>query len=89
VVNEPDEPRQEVPPPATPPSPHHVTLSPTRDSPSSKERSSSQSSVQRGPIKMRSLREIYERIEEDGETNLFCLYVDHETLTFQEAKKED
>ena len=38
---------------------------------------------------MRSLREIYEQIEQDGETNLFCLYADHEPLTFQEAKEED
>ena len=38
---------------------------------------------------MRSLREIYEQIEEDEEINLFCLYVDHEPLTFQEAKEED
>ena len=38
---------------------------------------------------MRSLREIYEQIEENGETNLFCLYADHEPLTFQEAKEED
>ena len=36
---------------------------------------------------MRSLREIYEQIEEDGEANIFCLYVDHEPLTFQEAKE--
>jgi hypothetical protein len=38
--------------------------------------------------KMRSLREIYEQTK-DGETNLFCLYADHEPLTFQEAVKED
>jgi len=38
---------------------------------------------------MRRLREIYEQIEEDGETNLFCLYVDLEPLIFQETKKED
>ena len=38
---------------------------------------------------MRSLREIYEHIEEDGETNLFYFYVDHEPLTFQETKEED
>ena len=46
MVNEPDEPLQEVPPPATPPSPQHVTLSTTRGSPSSEEGSSSESSVQ-------------------------------------------
>jgi len=45
--------------------------------------------VQRGPIKMRSLIEIYEHIEEDRETNRFCLYADHEPLTFQEAEEED
>jgi len=38
---------------------------------------------------MRSLREIYEQIEEDEETNLFYLYADHVPLTFQEAKVED
>ena len=76
MVNEPDEPLQEDPPPTTPPSPQHATPSPARGSPSSGEGSSSESSVQRGPIKMRSLREIYEQIEEDGETNLFCLYAD-------------
>ena len=47
-----------------------------------------ESSVQRGPIKMRSLREIYEQIVKDGETNLLCLYVDHEPLTFPEAEKK-
>ena len=82
MVNEPDEPLQEDPPPTTPPSPQHAIPSPARGSPSSGEGSSSESSVQRGPIKMRNLREIYEQIEEDGETNLFCLYADHEPLTF-------
>ena len=53
------------------------------------EGSSSESSMQRDPIKMRSLREIYKYIEEDEETNLFFLYADHEPLTFQEAKKKD
>jgi len=67
VVNEPDEPLHEVQPPATPPSPQHVISSPARGSPSSGESSSSESSVQRGPIKIRSLREIYEQIEKDGE----------------------
>ena len=86
--NEPDEPLQEVPPPATPPSPQHATPSLARDSPSSGEGSTSESSVQRGPIKMRSLREIYEHIEEDEETNLFCLYADHEPLTFKRLRKK-
>ena len=35
---------------------------------------------------MRSLRDIYEETEE---TNLLCLYADHEPLTFQEAVNED
>jgi len=38
--------------------------------------------------KMRSLREIYEQTE-DVETNIFCLYADHEPLTFQKAVEED
>ena len=88
-MNEPDEPLHEVPPPATPPSPQHDTPSPVRGSSSSGKVSSSESSVQRDPIKMRSLREFSEKIEEDGETNLFCLYADHEPLTFQEVKEED
>ena len=37
---------------------------------------------------MKSLREIYKQIEEDGETNLFYLYADHDPLTFQEAKED-
>ena len=45
VVNEPDEPLHEVPPPATLPSPQHATSSPVRGSPSSGEGSSSESSV--------------------------------------------
>ena len=64
MVNEPDEPLQEDPPPITPPYPQHATPSPARGSPSSREGSSnSESSVQRDPIKMRSLREIYKQIE--------------------------
>ena len=38
------------------------------------------------PIKMRGLEDIYAQTEE---TNLFCLYVDHEPFTFKEAVKED
>ena len=38
------------------------------------------------PIKMRGLEDIYAQNEE---TNLFCLYVDHEPFTFKEAVKED
>jgi len=44
--------------------------------------------MQQGPIKMRSLRKIYDQKEEDGETNLFYSYADHEPLTFKEAKEE-
>lgn len=51
--------------------------------------SSGSSSTPHAPIKMRSLREIYNMPEEDGETNNFCLYADHEPLTFQEAVDED
>ena len=89
MVDELDEPPYEVPSPATPSPPQHATPFPARDSPfSGEDSSSSDSSVQRGPIKMRSLREVYEQIEEDGAINLFCLYVDHEPLTFQGAKEE-
>ena len=38
------------------------------------------------PIKMRGLEDIYAQTEE---TNLFCLYVDHEPFTFKEVVKED
>jgi len=50
--------------------------------------SGSRSSTNQSAIKMRSLRKIYEQTE-DGETNLFCLYTDHEPPTFQEAVEED
>ena len=60
MVNEHDEPLQEDPPLTTPPSPQHATPSPARGSLSSGVGSSSESSVQQGPIKTRSLREIYE-----------------------------
>jgi len=60
MVNEPDEPLQEVPSLATPPSTQHATPSPARGFLSSGEGSSSESSVQQDSIKMRSLREIYE-----------------------------
>jgi hypothetical protein len=50
--------------------------------------SNSRSSTNQSAINMRSLKKIYEQIK-DGETNLFCLYVDHEPLTFQEAVEED
>ena len=35
---------------------------------------------------MRGLEDIYAQTEE---TNLFCLYVDHEPFTFKEVVKED
>ena len=60
IVDEPDEPPQEVPSPTTPPYPQHATPSPVRGSSSSRKGSSIESSVQRDPIKMRSLRKIYE-----------------------------
>ena len=69
--------------------PLEATLSPARGFSSSREGNRSEYVMQRGPKKIRSLREIYEQIEEDRETNLFFLYADHEPLTFQEAKEED
>ncbi|KAF8409311.1 hypothetical protein HHK36_005385 [Tetracentron sinense] len=51
--------------------------------------SSTSSSSSIRPIKMRSLREIYEQTENNDDINLLCLYVDHEPLTFQEAVKEN
>jgi hypothetical protein len=86
LLEEPEELSTEV-PPSTPPSSQPTTpLAAHRDSTPSMRGSSSRSSTNQS--KMRSLREIYEQIE-DGETNLFCLYVNHEPLTFQEAVKED
>jgi hypothetical protein len=74
-------------PPSTPPSFQPTTPSAThRDSTPSMGGSSSSSSTNQS--KMRSLREIYEQTEEE-ETNLFCLYSDHEPLTFQEVVEED
>ena len=59
--------------------------SPRRNSPSTEESNRNKSSIHQRPIKMRSLAEIYNQREEDEEVNLFCLYADHEPLTFQEA----
>ena len=58
-----------------PPSPPQTPLtkgSSSRGTPSTA-RSFNLSSLSQTPIKMKSLREIYEHTEEDGETNLFCL----------------
>jgi hypothetical protein len=86
VLEEPEELSTEA-PPSTPPSSQPTTPSIAhRDSTPSMEGSSSRSSTNQS--KMRSLREIYEQTEEE-ETNLFCLYADHEPLTFQEAVEED
>jgi hypothetical protein len=77
--------------------PQVVTSSASPTSPSSTQRSptsgSSSSSDESGrgiptPIRMGSLRDVYERTEEE-ETNLFCFYADHEPLTFQEAVEEE
>jgi len=77
MVDELDEPPQEVPPLATPSSSQHATPSPMRNSPSSRESSSNRSFIHQGPMKMRSIRDVLEQIK-DEETNLFCLYVDYE-----------
>jgi hypothetical protein len=71
------------PPSSIPPSSQPTTSSPAhRDSTPSMGDGGSRSSTNQSAIKMRSLREIYEQTK-DGETNLFCLYADHEPLTFQ------
>jgi hypothetical protein len=86
VLEEPEELSRKA-PLSTPPSSQPTTPSIAhRDSTPSMGGSSSRSSTNQS--KMRSLREIYEQTEE-GETNLFCLYVDHEPLTFQEAVEEN
>ncbi|KAM0985722.1 hypothetical protein ACFX13_013180 [Malus domestica] len=54
-----------------------------RSGPTSNEESSSST-----PVRLRSLTEIYGQ-EEEEETNLFCLYADHEPLSFNEAVEED
>jgi hypothetical protein len=88
VLEEPDVLLTEA-PPSTPPSSQPTTPSPERrDSTHSIGDSSSRSSTNQSAIKMRSLRKIYEQTK-DGETNLFCLYADHEPLTFNESVEED
>ena len=87
VVNELDKPPQEVPSQVTPPSPQHVTLSSARNHSSSGVGSRSESTVQRGPIIKRSLREIYEQIEENGETNLVFLLIMSFSLSKRLRKK--
>jgi hypothetical protein len=67
-----------------------ITPSSTQRSPTSGS-SSSNDENGRGiptPIRMGSLRDVYERTEEE-ETNLFYFYADHEPITFQEAVEED
>ena len=54
-----------------------------RSGPTSSEESSSST-----PVRLRSLTEIYGQ-EEEEETNLFCLYADHEPFSFNEAVEED
>ena len=59
----------------------------TRSGPTSSEDNSSST-----PVRLRSLIEIYgqeEEEEEEEEANLFCLYADHEPLSFNEAVEED
>jgi transposase InsO family protein len=83
VSDESEEQPQIVTPSASPTSPQPVTYSSTHRSPTSGSSSSSNES-ERGiptPIRMGSLKDVYERTEE--ETNLFCFYTDHEPLTFQ------
>lgn len=38
-------------------------------------------------IRTRSLRDIYEQIEEASETNMFFRYANHESLTFKRSFK--
>jgi hypothetical protein len=85
VSDESEEQPQIVTPLASPTSPSSTQRSPTSSSSSSSDESG------RGiptPIRMRSLRDVYEGTEEE-ETNLFCFYADHEPITFQEAVEED
>lgn len=91
VVSDESEEQMTIVTPSTPPtSPQPVTPSSTHNSPTSSSSFSSDNS-NRGiptPIKMGSLKDVYERLEEE-ETNLFYLYVGHELLTFQEVVEED
>lgn len=66
--------------------PRTTSQSSEEQSPTKNSSSSGRSSSSMRPIKMRSLSEIYEQTEE---TNIFCLYADHEPLTFQEAMNEN
>ncbi|CAO2836221.1 unnamed protein product [Amaranthus hypochondriacus] len=54
-------------------------------SPSTEESDSSSKT----PVKMRSLRDIYEATNEVNEVDLFCLYADHEPINFEEALGEE
>jgi hypothetical protein len=87
VLEEPDVLSIEA-PPSTPPSSRPTTPSPAHRDSTPSMGDSRKSSTNQSAIKMRSLKEIYEQAE-DGETNLFCLYPDHEPLTFQEAEEEN
>ena len=62
--------------------PHHYASS----TGTSSIRSSGSISPSPTPIKMRGLQDIYAQTEQ---TNLFCLYVDHEPFAFKEAVKEN
>jgi hypothetical protein len=89
VLDEFEEQPQVVTPSASPTSPQPITPSSTYRSPTSCSSSSSDKSG-RGiptPIKMGSLRDVYERSEEE-ETNRFCLYAYHEPLTFKKPLKK-
>ena len=88
MFEEVEEPPTQV-PPSIPPSPQCDIPSPRRTSPSSAESSNNRYSIHQSPIKMRSLTEIYNQREEDEEVMRFCLYADHEPLTFQEAVEKE
>lgn len=88
MLEEPEELSIEVSPITPPSSQPAIPSAAHRDSPPYMGDSSNRSSTNQSRIKMRSLRKIYEQTE-DGETNLLCLYADHEPLTFQEAVEED
>ncbi|KNA15164.1 hypothetical protein SOVF_100720, partial [Spinacia oleracea] len=66
-----------------------MTPSPQRNNnePSSATSEGSTSSS-RTPVKMRSLRDIYENTTEVEEVDLFCLYADHEPINFEEVVGE-
>lgn len=77
--------------PAPPSSPQLVTPSSMHISATFGSSSSSNESKGGIPphIKIGSLSDVYEHLEEEEETNIFCLYANQEPLTFQEAIEED